>query len=509
MLAKVYSGAVVGLEGQLVEVEVDLLGGLPRFNIVGLPDTSVSESKERVKSAVRNSGFLYPNKVITASLAPADVKKEGPSFDLPIALGVIIASEQLLADVSSSFFLGELALDGRLRSTSGVLPLVSLARDAGMEAVYLPAEDAAEGALVEGIEIYPVKTLHEMVAHLNGDAPIQPFERQGTSLTERACFTGSDFSEVRGQEHVKRALEVAAAGGHNLLMIGPAGSGKTLLARAIPSILPSMTPEEALTVTRIYSVAGLLPRETPLITSRPFRAPHHTISQAGLAGGGSKPRPGEISLTHRGVLFLDELPEFGQQTLEVLRQPLEDHIVTISRANGTVTFPANFMLVAAMNPCPCGNYGDPVKACTCNESSVVRYQRRVSGPLLDRIDIFVEVPRVDFEKLSSMAPAETSAAVRERVETARQLQLQRFVERPAQSNAEMSPQDVREFAQRQLDEQARALLKLATTQLSLSARAFHRILKVARTISDLAGCEVVSTAHVAEAVQYRQRSRTV
>ena len=354
MLAKVYSGAVVGLEGRLVEVEVDLAGGLPRFNVVGLPDTAVSESRERVKSAVRNSGFLFPVKVVTASLAPADIKKEGPSFDLPIALGVVIATEQLLADVSEGLFLGELALDGRLRSTNGVLPMVSLARDSGLRDVYLPAEDAAEGALVEGVNIYPVGTFRQLVRHLAGDETIERYQRQGAPLTE-ACtvYEGSDFSEVRGQEHVKRALEVAAAGGHNLLMVGPAGSGKTLLARAIPSILPSMTPEEALMVTRIYSVAGLLPRETPLITRRPFRAPHHTISQAGLVGGGQKPRPGEISLTHRGVLFLDELPEFGQQTLEVLRQPLEDHIVTISRANGTVTFPANFMLVAAQNPCPC------------------------------------------------------------------------------------------------------------------------------------------------------------
>ncbi len=339
--------------------------------------------------------------------------------------------------------------------------------------------------------------------------PIGPFVRTGQPLAEAAAYEGTDFAEVRGQEHVKRALEVAAAGGHNLLMVGPAGAGKTLLARALPSILPSMAPDEALMVTRIYSVAGLLPRDVPLITQRPFRAPHHTVSQAGLVGGGRQPRPGEISLSHRGVLFLDELPEFGQQTLEVLRQPLEDHVVTISRAQGSVTFPANFMLIAAMNPCPCGNYGDPIKSCVCSESTVSRYQRRISGPLMDRIDIFVEVPRIDYEKLASLEPAEPSCKVRERVDAARQLQRQRFNERAAQCNSEMSPADVRDFCQIELTEDVRSFLKLATTQLSLSARAFHRILKVARTIADISNCREITTAHVAEAVQYRQRTRAV
>jgi magnesium chelatase family protein len=334
-------------------VEVDLLPGLPAVNVVGLPDTAVQEARERVRSAVRNSGCIFPSKRITISLAPADIRKEGPSFDLPIAVGVVIASEQVLADVSQSLFLGELSLDGRLRSTHGILPMVSLARERGMRDVFVPAPDAAEAALVEGVEVYPVETFSALVRHLAGDEPIAPYVRSGRPLAEAASYEGTDFAEVRGQEHVKRALEVAAAGGHNLLMVGPAGAGKTLLARALPSILPSMTPEEALMVTRIYSVGGLLPRDMPLISQRPFRAPHHTVSQAGLVGGGRQPRPGEISLSHRGVLFLDELPEFGQQTLEVLRQPLEDHVVTISRAHGSVTFPANFMLVAAMNPCRC------------------------------------------------------------------------------------------------------------------------------------------------------------
>jgi magnesium chelatase family protein len=499
----------VGLEGELVEVEVDILPGLPAVNVVGLPDTMVQEARERVRSAVRNSGCFFPFKRITISLAPADVRKEGPSFDLPIAVGVVIASEQLIADISESLFLGELSLDGRLRSTHGVLPMVSLARDRGMRSVYVPACDAAEAALVEGITVYPVETFSELVRHLAGEHAIEPYKGNGVPVCEASTYEGTDFADVRGQEHVKRALEVAAAGGHNVLMVGPAGAGKTLLARALPSILPAMTPDEALMVTRIYSVGGLLKRDVPLINQRPFRAPHHTVSQAGLVGGGRQPRPGEISLSHRGVLFLDELPEFGQQTLEVLRQPLEDHVVTISRAHGSVTFPANFMLVAAMNPCPCGNYGDPVKACSCSETTVSRYQRRISGPMLDRIDLFVEVPRVDYEKLSSLAPAETSACIRGRVNQAREQQRQRLEGRGAGANAEMSPADVRDFCQTSLDEGAMSFLKLATNQLSLSARAFHRILKVARTIADLGGAETLTTAHVAEAVQYRQRSRAV
>ena len=360
MLAKVYSGAVVGLEGELIEVEVDIASGLPAFTVVGLPDAAVQEARERVRAAVRNSGCQFPMRRITVNLAPADIRKEGPSFDLPMAVGLVLASEQVEADTSKALFLGELSLDGRLRPTHGVLSMVSLARDRELTEVYVPADAAQEAALIDGITVYPVETFSGLVSHLRGEEPIAPFDRSKAAPAQASLFEGTDFAEVRGQEHVKRALEVAAAGGHNLLMIGPAGAGKTLLARALPSILPAMSPDEALMVTRVYSVAGLLPRQTPLIGERPFRAPHHTISQAGLVGGGRLPRPGEISLAHRGVLFLDELPEFGRQTLEVLRQPLEDRTVTISRAQGSITFPANFMLVGAMNPCRCNSdYTNP------------------------------------------------------------------------------------------------------------------------------------------------------
>ncbi len=508
MLAKVSSCAIVGLGGEVVEVEVDISQGLPAFSIVGLPDAAVQEAKERVRSAVRNSGHDFPLKRITVNLAPADLRKEGPAYDLPIAVGILMASGQVPASDNVAVYMGELSLDGQLRHTSGVLPMVALARDHGFEAVFVPAGDAAEASLIDGVRVMPVSALGDLTSHLRAVQPIAPFvptEPRTSAQTPDADTV--DFRHIRGQEHVKRALEVAAAGGHNVLMTGPPGAGKTLLTRAMPGILPAMTPQEALEVTKIYSVAGLLPQDTPMVQRRPFRAPHHTVSHAGLVGGGRNPRPGEITLSHRGVLFLDELPEFPHSVLESIRQPMEDGVVTVSRAQGTVTFPANFMMVAAMNPCPCGFYGDPTKHCTCSPSTVTRYQHRISGPLLDRIDIFVDVPRVEYDKLTDEVATESSSEVSERVEASRTRQHLRFSESKLVCNAEMGPLEVREFCQRCLEEGATSLLRMAMNQLSLSARAFHRVLKLARTIADLSASDVITTAHLAEALQYRQRGR--
>ncbi|MCL0052936.1 YifB family Mg chelatase-like AAA ATPase [Dehalococcoidales bacterium] len=501
MLAKVISCALVGLEGVIVEVEVDISPGLPSFTIVGLPDTAVQEARERVRAAIRNSGCDFPIKRIVVNLAPADLKKAGPAYDLPIAVGILLSSEQVYADVSQTIFLGELSLDGSLRHTNGILPMVALAYQEGLSTIIVPESDAKEASLIEGTKIIPITSLSQLVSYLRGEIP--PPEYKPDQVLDYTPPGTTDLADIKGQEHVKRALEVAAAGGHNVIMCGPPGSGKTLLARSLPSILPPMTTEEALEVTKIYSVSGLLPSDTPLIRHRPFRSPHYTISNVGLVGGGHWPKPGEISLSHRGVLFLDELPEFNHAVLEALRQPLEERLITISRAQGRVTFPANFMLVGAMNPCPCGYYGDHFRQCTCSPSLVSRYQKRISGPFLDRVDIFVEVPHIDYEKLADDKLGERSTKVQARVEAARSIQRKRFQGTRLACNAEMTPSEVKEFCQ--VEESAQSLLKAAMKQLYLSARAFHRILKIARTIADLENADIIKAHHLAEAIQYRPR----
>ena len=505
MLARVFSCAIIGLDGVIIEVEVDTTSGLGGVEIVGLPDKAVQESRERVQSAIKNAGLPFPRKRVIVNLAPAAVRKEGPAYDLPIALGILIMQELLPVDcVKDALVVGELSLEGTVRHIRGILPITATARDQGYKRIFVPASDAPEAALIPDIESYPVASLSHLFQHLRSEELIEPHPPVETE--SESDLVATDFSEIKGQEHVKRALEVAAAGGHNVMMIGPPGAGKTLLARAMPGIMPEMSVEEALDVTRVYSVADALPPDTPIIRTRPFRAPHHTISNAGLVGGGNWPHPGEISLAHRGVLFLDELPEFGTRVLEVMRQPIEDKQVTISRAQGSLTFPANFMLVAAMNPCPCGYFQDALKQCTCSNSTVTKYQKRISGPLLDRIDIHIEVPRVDYEKLSSDRLGESSKDIRKRVQSARDRQHIRFSNSDTQisSNADMRIAEVRQFCV--LDEEGQGLIRTAMSQLQLSARGYHRVLKLARTIADLADHESIQPPHLAEALQYRPKS---
>lgn len=509
MLARVLSGAVLGIEAYLVTVEADVASGLPSFSTVGLPHGAVKEGRERVVAALQNSGHSVPPKRITVNLAPADVKKEGSAFDLPIAVGILAGSGQIEAGrLERTALVGELGLDGGLRPVRGTLSIALAARDAGLRAVVVPAANLAEAAVVDGIEVLGAESLNAVVAHLDGGPRLATAPSAAGEAFEVGGDAGVDFAEVRGQEHAKRALEVAAAGGHNVLMVGPPGSGKTMLARRLPTILPPLSLVEALEVTRIHSVAGLLETGGGLVTGRPFRAPHHTISDAGLIGGGSPPGPGEISLAHHGVLFLDELPEFRRNVLEALRQPLEDFEVTIARAGLRLTFPARPVLVAASNPCSCGNWGDPHRDCTCAPESIERYLGRISGPVLDRIDIHLEVPAVPYHHLADRRPGEASAEILGRVRNARARQRERFgAHDGVHANAHMGPRQIREFCR--VGQAGDALLKTAITRLGLSARAYHRVLKIARTLADMDACDDVQSRHVAEAIQYRTFDRPV
>jgi magnesium chelatase family protein len=506
MIAKVFSSAVFGIDAYTVEVEVDIATGLPAFSTVGLPDGAVKESKDRVKAAIKNCGYEFPSRRITVNLAPADIRKEGSAFDLPIALGILAAMEVVNKENLEAFFiLGELSLYGDLKPIRGVLPISMAARNSGLHGVIIPDANAREAAVVRGIEVFPAKNLYEVVDFLNGNREIQPVEVDLEEIFSREASYPADFNEVKGQEHAKRSLEVAAAGGHNVIMIGPPGSGKTMLSRRVPTILPDMSLEESLETTKIHSVVGLLPSKSALVVRRPFRSPHHTISDAGLIGGGGIPKPGEVSLAHNGVLFLDELPEFKKNLLEMMRQPLEDGRLTIARAATSLTYPTDFMLIAAMNPCPCGYYGDPTHECTCTIPQVQRYRSKISGPLMDRIDIHVEVPAVRYKELTAGDSGEPSSVLRERINRARGIQSQRYKGSKIHCNAQMTSRHIKRFCS--IDSTSQGLLEMAIDKLGLSARAYTRILKVARTIADLAGEENISSSHISEAIQYRSLDR--
>lgn len=506
MSSRVLSATTLGLHSHLVEVEADTHSGMYVFSIVGLPDATVKESKDRVNAAIKNCGFKPPYQCghVTANLAPADIPKVGPLYDLPIALGFLLATKQINFETSNKLFVGELSLDGKIRPVNGILPIAIMAKEKKIAEMIVPRQNAGEASIIKGLEVIPADNFQDLIAHLLGEKKITPHPEQDLGKIFEPRNYHLDMTHVKGQEHAKRALEIAASGGHNVLFSGPPGSGKTLLAKTFPSILPPLTFPEALEITKIFSIAGKLTRGTALISERPYRSPHHSASAVSLVGGGQFPRPGEISLAHRGVLFLDEFPEFSRMVLENLRQPLEDGTIAVSRAQATLSFPARFTLIAAMNPCPCGNATDPEKLCSCSPANIIRYQRKISGPILDRIDIHVEVPRMKFEKLSSEKMGESSQLIRERVIPARARQHERFKNIDGViTNSEMQNQHIKEFCQ--LGEKELDLLRRAVNQLQLSARSYHRLIKIARTIGDLAGAEAIEVPHLAEAIQYRQR----
>ncbi len=506
MLAKVLSSAVIGIDAYFVEVEVDIASGLPTFTTVGLPEASVKESKERVKSAINNSGYSFPDDRITVNLAPANIKKEGTGFDLPIAVGILSATGIVPQSIINKYLvLGELSLDGRIKPVNGSLPMALAAKKNGYDGIVVPYDNRQEASVVQGLPVFSVKTLHQVVDFFCGFTQIKPEKADLSAIFKRNIRSEVDFSEVMGQEHVKRAMEIAASGGHNLIMVGPPGSGKTMLARRLPTILPQITFDEAIETTKIFSVVGMLEKNQALVTERTFRSPHHTISDAGLIGGGHIPRPGEVSLAHNGVLFLDELSEYKKHVLEVLRQPLEDLQVTISRAASTITYPSSFMLIAAMNPCPCGYLSDPKHECRCTYNQIYKYRSKISGPLLDRIDIHVEVPAVPYKDLMGGSDAEPSEEIRKRVESARVIQSNRFARTKIYCNAQMSSRHIKKYCV--IDEASSDLLETAIDKLGLSARAYNRILKISRTIADLEGITDIQVDHISEAIQYRNLDR--
>jgi len=505
MLANVFSSSVIGIDAYTVAVEVDISRGLPSFSTVGLAEGAVRESKDRVKAALKNSGYNFPADRITVNLAPADIKKEGSGFDLPIAIGILAANGIIPhSALTDHLIIGELSLDGSIRPIRGALSMAIMAKEVGLKGIYLPLENAMEAGVVGKINVYPVHALSELVQSLNGIECLVPIQIDPDFMGTQQNYD-VDFSDVRGQENVKRALEIAAAGGHNVLMIGPPGAGKTMLAQRLSTILPNLTFGESLETSKVYSVMGLMPKGKGLLTIRPFRAPHHTISDAGLIGGGQIPKPGEVSLSHNGVLFLDEMPEFKKNVLEVLRQPMENGFVTISRASSTVTYPANFILVGAMNPCPCGFFGDPKRECTCSYKEIQRYRARISGPLMDRIDIHIDVPSVPFRDLTGTSQGQSSFDISRRVIKARSIQENRFHKSKIHTNAMMNSRQIRKFCQ--IDEKSNSLLEMAMEKFGLSARALSRILKISRTIADLVGSQNIEQIHIAEAIQYRSLDR--